>query len=233
MVKALVFDVFGTVVDWRSSIAGAARDLLEPQGISIDWAQFADRWRAGYFPAMQPVWKAERPYVILDVLHREILDAMLGEFQLEALGDADRAALTKAWHHLDPWPDTVAGLTRLKARYIVAPLSNGHVAMMVAMAKRARLPWDLILGAEIAGSYKPDPRVYDSAPRLLGLEAGDVMMVAAHPQDLAAAAKRGLKTAYVHRPLEYGAAAPKSRPATGSFDVMVDSFEGLADKLGA
>jgi len=232
MVKALVFDVFGTVVDWRSSIARAAQALLEPQGINIDWAQFADRWREGYFPAMRPVWNGERPYVILDVLHREILDAMLGGFGLEALGDAERATLTQAWHALDPWPDSVAGLTRLKAQFVIAPLSNGHVAMMVAMAKRAGLPWDLILGAEIAGSYKPDPRVYDSAPRLLGLAPAGVMMVAAHPQDLAAAAKRGLKTAYVHRPLEYGAAAAKDRPAAGSFDVMVDSFEELAEKLG-
>jgi 2-haloacid dehalogenase len=232
-IRALTFDVFGTVVDWRSGVAREAQALLAPKGITRDWGAFADGWRARYVPAMEKVRNGERPWAILDDLHRENLVGLLADEGIGSLTDDEVDRLNHAWHRLDPWPDVVEGLVRLKRRFIVATLSNGNVALTVNMAKRAGLPWDAILGAEIARAYKPAPEAYDRAVALLGLRADQVLMTAAHTYDLDAAATRGLRTAYVHRPLEYGpASADRPRPAAGAYDLAVDSFTELADALG-
>jgi 2-haloacid dehalogenase len=232
-IKALTFDVFGTVVDWRTSVAREVRAALEPKGFARDWGVFADRWRAGYVPAMAKVRKAERTFVVLDVLHREILVEALDEFGVLGLCECELDELNRAWHRLDPWPDTVEGMRRLKQRFILASLSNGNVALIVGMARRAGLPWDAVLGAEVARAYKPESEAYDSAARMLQLDPGECLMVAAHPYDLKAAARRGFRTAYVHRPLEQGPGREAERPAKGTFDHQVDSFIELAEALGA
>ena len=229
-IRALTFDVFGTVVDWRSGVAREAAAVLAPLGVKQDWAAFADRWRARYAPAMEQVRTGQRPWTILDDLHRENLIGLLQDEGIDGLDDAVIDDLNRAWHRLDPWPDSVAGLTRLKTRYTLATLSNGNVALMVNLAKRAGLPWDVILGAEVAGAYKPAPQVYDGAARMLGVRPDQCLMVAAHPYDLVAAAARGFRTAYVHRPLEFGGAEP-ARP-TEAFDIAVDSLTELAERLG-
>ena len=231
-IKALTFDVFGTVVDWRSGVARDAAELLDPKGFGRDWGAFADRWRARYVPAMERVRKGERPWTILDDLHRENLVALLAEEGIEGLSGGEIDHLNHAWHRLDPWPDVVEGLTRLKRRFVIATLSNGNVALTVNMAKRAGLPWDVILGAEVARAYKPSPEAYDRAVELLRSEPGQCLMTAAHTHDLDAAAARGLRTAYVRRPLEYGpgkADPPRPGPV---YDLAADSFTGLADQLG-
>lgn len=230
-VKALTFDVFGTVVDWRSSVAREAEAFLGARGHELDWADFADRWRGGYVPAMAAVSSGERGFVMLDVLHREILVRVLNGLGV-ALSEPEIDELNWAWHRLDPWPDVVAGLTRLKTRLMLITLSNGNVRLMVDMAKRAGLPWDAILGAEVSGYYKPTPQSYDRTAELLQLAPAECMMVAAHPSDLAAAAARGFRTAYVHRPLEFGGHRERKWPDAGTFDISVDSFEALADALG-
>jgi 2-haloacid dehalogenase len=232
-IKALTFDVFGTVVDWRSGVAREAEALLAPKSAPRDWGGFADAWRARYMPAMARVSKGERPFVILDVLHRENLAELLGAEGIEGLSEAEIDALNLAWHKLDPWPDVLAGMARLKRRFVLASLSNGNVALMVDMARRAGLPWDVILGAEVARAYKPQPEAYDSAARMLALDPGECLMVAAHPSDLAAAKARGFRTAYVHRPLEYGPGRETKRPDAGAFDYSVDSLVELAEVLGA
>ncbi len=232
-IKALTFDVFGTVVDWRGSVIREVEAVLAPKGIELDWAGFADRWRAGYFPAMTPVRRGERPFVALDVLHREILDQLLREDGITGLTEAETDHLNRAWHRLDPWPDAVEGMTRLKRRFILGSLSNGNVALIVAMARRAGLPWDVLLGGDVARGYKPAPEAYDRAAQMLGLEPAECLMVAAHPYDLASAAKRGLRTAYVHRPLEQGPGREAERPAPGTFDYQVDSFIELVEALDA
>ena len=190
--RALLFDVFGTCVDWRTSVA------REAAALGLPGERVADAWRARYQPQLETVRSGAREWVPLDVLHREALDDVLAELGLE-LREADRDALTLAWHCLDPWPDTVEGLTRLKERFVIAPCSNGHIAQSVNLAKYAKLPWDAILGAEIARAYKPDPRVYLQSAYALGLEPYEVCMVAAHRQDLQAAADVGLSTAFVER----------------------------------
>lgn len=231
-IRALTFDVFGTVVDWRSGVAREAEALLAPKGHTLDWGAFADAWRARYVPAMAKVRSGERPWAILDDLQRENLVALLQERGIGDLSAEEVEHLNRAWRRLDPWPDVVEGLTRLKRDYILASLSNGNVALIVNMAKRAGLPWDVILGAEVARAYKPDAEAYDSAARMLGLKPAQCLMVAAHPSDLAAAAARGFRTAYVHRPLEYGPSpAPRPRPVA-TFDFAVESFAELADRLG-
>jgi 2-haloacid dehalogenase len=230
-IQALTFDVFGTVVDWRSGVARAAAAALAPKGHALDWGAFADRWRALYQPAMEQVRTGARPFTILDVLHRENLVVLLAELEIDDLSDAEIDALNLAWHRLDPWPDALAGMARLKRRFTLASLSNGNVALMVDMARRAGLPWDVILGAEVARAYKPQPEAYDSAARMLSLDPAECLMVAAHPADLAAAAARGLRTAYVHRPLEYGPGREARRPAVGTFDYQVESFIELAEAL--
>jgi 2-haloacid dehalogenase len=220
--KALLFDVFGTCVDWRTSIARAAAAAGLP-GEAV-----ADAWRARYQPQLETVRSGGREWVVLDVLHREALDGVLDELGLE-LGEADRSALTLAWHRLDPWPDTVPGLARLKERCIIAPCSNGHIAQSVNLARHAGLPWDAILGAELAHAYKPDPRVYLQSVAALGLEPGEAMMVAAHNADLRAAAECGLRTAFVARPREHGPGQRSDLRAEGEVDVEVADLVALAD----
>ena len=211
--RALLFDVFGTCVDWRSSVARAGEELGGRLGVDgVDWAAVADAWRARYQPQLETVRSGARPWVNLDALHREALDDVLAELGLD-VPERERDALTGAWHRLDPWPDTVDGLARLKRRYVIAPVSNGHIALIVNMAKYAGLPWDAVLGAEIAHAYKPQPEVYLASVAALGLQPADATMVAAHEADLKAAKALGLGTAYVARPLEHGAprdAAPRA-----------------------
>ncbi|HXV92403.1 MAG TPA: haloacid dehalogenase type II [Pseudonocardia sp.] len=233
--RALVFDVFGTVVDWRSGIAREVRRLLSgPVGrdaASLDPEAFTDAWRGRYVPSMDRVRRGEQSWTNLDGLHRASLDELLGEFGVPGVPEAVREELVLAWHRLDPWPDSVAGLARLAERYVVATLSNGNVSLLVDMAKRAGLPWDTVLSAELFGHYKPDPEVYDGAARLLGAAPEQVLMVAAHTDDLGAARARGLRTAYVHRPGEFGpdAAPPPARDPDA--DLSVGSLTELADRL--
>ena len=232
-VKALVFDVFGTVVDWRGSILRELGALGRAKGIAADWEGFIDDWRKGYQPAMRRVRCGELPWTKIDDLHRMILDELLVKYRLTALSEAEKDHLNRAWHRLDPWPDAVEGLTRLKRKFIIGTLSNGNMGLLVDMAKRAGLPWDVVLSAELAHHYKPDPHAYQMPPALLGLAAPEVMLVAAHPNDLAAAATQGLRTGYVPRPLEWG---PKGTPhdlPEKNFDVVARDFNHLAELLGA
>ena len=235
--KALTFDVFGTVVDWRTSVAREGRAFGERHGIEADWERFADDWRGLYQPSMSRVRDGERPWAPLDDLHRESLCTLLGELGV-AIGDggvSDAAvdALNRAWHRLDPWPDVVEGLTRLKRRFVLATLSNGNVALLVNMAKRAGLPWDAVLGAEVARRYKPQPEAYLTTARLLGLAPEECMMVAAHNDDLRAAAALGFRTAFVGRPDEYGPGQTRDLRPEDDFDIVADDFIGLAEALGA
>ncbi len=232
-IRALTFDVFGTTVDWRSGVAREAQRQLAPKGYDLDWNAIADRWRAGYLPAMAPVREGKRPWVTFEVLHREILDGMAGAFGLEGLTDAERDALNLGcWRRLDPWPDTRAGMARLAKKGPLISLSNGSIAQIIALARHGDLRWDAILGTQFSNSYKPDPKLYLDAVRALGLEPGQVMMVAAHTDDLKAAAACGLRTAYVHRSDEYGQGNERRRPEAGAFDFHADSFEDLAAALG-
>ncbi len=232
-IRALTFDVFGTVVDWRSSIAREAEEMLAPKGHQLDWGAFADAWRGQYQPAMAEVREGRRGYVVMDVLHREMLDVALDQFGIAGLDATEKHRLAMAWRRLDPWPDAVGGMTRLKAGRAVIALSNGNIALVLSMAKRAGIPWDTILGSELVGTYKPDAVIYDSAVRFLDLAPQQIMMVACHPWDLAAAKARGLRTAYVHRPLEWGPGTERPLPAAGEVDVVAHSFVELADMLGA
>lgn len=232
-VQALVFDVFGTVVDWRSSIIREGQLLAAAKGFNVDWANFADRWRGGYGPAMNRVRTGEIPWTKIDDLHRMILDDLVEEFDLSGLTEAELDHFNRAWHRLSPWPDSVAGLNRLKTKYVITTLSNGNVSLLTNMAKNAGLPWDAVLSAELSGHYKPDPEAYLKAVDLLSLRPDQVMMVAAHPGDLRAAARVGLKTAYVIRPLERGPGRPVNRNPDGEFDYTADSFIDLAEQLGA
>jgi 2-haloacid dehalogenase len=231
-VKALVFDVFGTVVDWRSGIARDARTFLAKDGRGdVDPHAFADAWRRRYQPAMEEVRSGRRPFTRLDVLHRENLDALLAEHGIAA-DEAERDWLNRAWHRLDPWPDTLPGLIRLKARHFIAPLSNGNILLLANMAKRAGIPWDAILGAEPVQAYKPQPEAYTRTAAILGLTPGQVALVAAHNGDLAAARKAGLATAFVLRPTEHGAAQSTDTRAEADWDAIAGSFEELAAQLG-
>ena len=231
-VKALTFDVFGTVVDWRGTIIDEGRALGRAHGLEIDWAAFALAWRGGYEPAMQRVRRGQLPWTPIDGLHRMILDRLLVEFNIGGLGEADKDHLNKVWHRLRPWPDALASLQRLRQKYLIAPLSNGNMALLTNMAKAAGLPWDCILSAELARHYKPDPQVYQTAVQLLGLEPEQVLMVAAHVHDLCGARDAGLRTAFVPRPREYGPDAQAESPDP-SFDLAVADFGELAQCLGA
>jgi 2-haloacid dehalogenase len=231
-IKALVFDVFGTVVDWRGSIVREG-EALAAKGLQVDWPAFADAWRAGYRPAMQRVRDSAGGWANIDTLHREILDGLLPRFGLDLLTEAERAHLNRVWHRLEPWADSVRGLRQLKSHFVISTLSNGNVALLVNMAKHARLPWDCVLSAEIFRHYKPDPEVYQGAARLLGFEPAQVLMVAAHPSDLAAAARAGLRTAYVPRPLEHGRGGAIEPVGDLHFDVVAADFMALAEQLGA
>lgn len=231
-IKACLFDVFGTVVDWRGGITRAGEALGRAKGIEADWAAFADGWRGLYQPAMEKVRSGGMDWVPLDVLHRMNLDEMLARLGIDGLSEDEIDHLNRAWHRLDPWPDSVAGLTRLKAKFIIATLSNGNIALMVNMAKRAGLPWDMVLGAEIARAYKPQPEAYLRSCAALGLEPGQCMLVAAHNSDLLAAAGCGMRTAFVSRPTEYGPHQDKDFEAEHDFDYVARDFLDLADQLG-
>jgi len=232
-IKALVFDVFGTVVDWRTSVALEVQQLAKRKGVTVDGEKFADAWRAGYGPSMNRVRTGELPWTKLDDLHRMTLDRILADFKIASLTDAEKADLNRAWHRLRPWPDSVNGLTRLKKKFIIAPLSNGNIALMTDLARHSALPWDCILGAELVRHYKPDREVYQSAADFLNLAPGDVMMVAAHLGDLRAAKAVGLKTAFVVRPLEYGPNGKPDLKADGAADMSAKDFNDLAAQLGA
>ena len=231
-IKALTFDVFGTVVDWRSSITREGQEVGRARGIDVDWERFADQWRGLYQPTMDRVRKGEMPWTKLDDLHRMSLDKLLAEFGIKGMSEAEIDHFNRAWHRLDPWPDAVPGLTRLRTRYVLATLSNGNVALMVNMAKRAGLPWDAILGAEVARHYKPQRECYLATADMLGLRPEQCMMVAAHPSDLVAAAGCGFHTAYVPRPQEHGPNRKASAPPEAKFDVVADDFVDLARQLG-
>ena len=234
-VKALVFDTFGTMVDWRSSVIAEGTAWGQAKGLQIDWAQFADRWRLGYRPAMDKVRKGEIPWTRLDDLHRMILEDLLKEYKIQGLTEEEKVSWSYVWRRLKPWPDTVEGLTRLKKKYIIAPLSNGNIALMTSLAKFGGLPWDAILGAELAKHYKPDREVYLSAAYYLDLKPEEVMMVAAHRQDLQAARSCGLRSGFIYRPNEFGngIAGKPDEAQPGDYDVVSTSAVDLARQLGA
>ena len=230
--KALFFDVFGTLVDWRSGVARESAAILGTLGHRLDWAAFADAWRSEYQPAMEEVRAGRIAFCKLDVLHRRNLERILPRFGIAGLPEAALRELNLAWHRLDGWPDAAPGLARLRRRCLLAPVSNGNISLMVDLARRNNFPWDAILGAETAGDYKPKPAVYLAACAAFDLAPGDCMMVAAHTGDLVAAAKCGLRTGHVARPDEHGPGTGKSAPAA-PVDVAAASLEDLADRLDA
>lgn len=234
-VKAVLFDVFGTVVDWRTAVAAVVRRFADEHGLELDADAFADAWRARYGPGMRRVSSGERPFVSLDVLHRENLDGVLTDLGLDPgrFGPAALDELNLAWHFLPPWPDSVAGITALKRHYIVGPLSNGNTSLLLDMAKAGGLPWDLILGSDVSKAYKPTMEAYLRPAALLGLDPGEIMLAAAHEADLAAARKAGLAVAFISRPLERGPGVPGAGVATQSWDLSVSSITELADQLGS
>ncbi len=231
-VKALFFDVFGTLVDWRTGVAREARTILEPLGYSLDWIAFADAWRAEYQPGMEEVRSGRIPFSKLDVIHRRMLECIRPRFGLGGLEEAVLRDLNLAWHKLNAWKDVTPGLYRLRRRFLLAPVSNGNISLMADLARRNDFRWDAILGSEIAGDYKPKPRVYLAAADAFRLEPGQCMMVAAHSGDLKAAAAVGLRTAHVARPDEYGPGTGEPRP-TVPVDVAAQSLEDLAGLLSA
>src|ERR671916_2749026 len=231
-VRALAFDVFGTVVDWRSAVIRDGKELGRKKDLRVDWAAFADEWRGRYAPSMDRVRRGERAWTNLDALHRNSLTELLEVFGIEGLTEEEKDHLNKVWHRLDPWPDSVPGLGRLKERYVLTTLSNGNVALLTNMAKRAGLPWDLILSAELVRHYKPDPETYLMVPYLLELHPDEVMLVAAHPSDLRHAQDNGFKAAYILRPQEWGPEGDAERPDP-SFDLVADDLLELAKILGA
>jgi 2-haloacid dehalogenase len=230
---ALAFDVFGTVVDWRGSIIGELEMFGETHGLAEDWATFADDWRAGYPAAMNRVRTGELPWLKIDALHHLILDDLLDRAGIDGVPEADVDELNRAWHRLDPWPDSVEGLTRLKQQFVITTLSNGNVSLLTNMAKRAGLPWDCVISAELFHHYKPDQEAYLGCADLLDVKPGQLMLVAAHPSDLRAAREAGLMTAYVVRSLENGPDRPPPRFEDGEFDFVADDFLDLARQLGA
>ena len=234
-VKACVFDTFGTVVDWRNSIIAEATNWGKAKSLNISWVEFTDRWRLGYRPAMDKVRKGEIPWTKLDDLHRMILDDLLKQYKIEGLSEEEKTNWAHVWRHLKPLPDSVPGLTRLKKRYIISPLSNGNVALMTSLAKFGGLPWDVILGSDIVRHYKPDREMYVSAPFYLDLKPEEVMMCAAHVADLRAARSFGLRTGFIYRPNEYGGGpvGVPDRAKPGDFDVVSTSIIDLAQQLGA
>jgi 2-haloacid dehalogenase len=230
-IRALFFDVFGTLVDWRSSVAREAAQILHPQGFLLDWTSFADAWRAEYQPGMEEVRSGKLPFSKLDALHRRNLDRFLPRFNVKNLSEATLHELTLVWHRLDAWPDVPAALRRLKLKFVIAPVSNGNISLMVDLARRNNFPWDAILGAEVAGDYKPKPGVYLAACKALDLAPAQCMMVAAHSNDLGAAAKVGLRTAHTARVDEYGAGTGEFTP-TVPVNFTAKNLADLADQLG-
>lgn len=231
-VKALFFDVFGTLVDWRTSVAHEAERILVPLGGSADWLAFADAWRGEYQPGMEEVRAGRLGFVKLDILHRKNLERFLPRFDLPTLSEETLHELNLAWHRLDAWPDVPPGLARLKKKFLIAPVSNGNISLMADLARRNDFPWDAILGAEIAGDYKPKPRVYLAACEAFDLPPAQCMMVAAHSNDLAAAAQCGLRTAHIARVNEYGPNTGEAKPAT-KVDFAARDLGDLAAQLGA
>ncbi len=232
-VKAMTFDVFGTVVDWRSSIAREIQDLGQKKGFDLDWNSFADEWRSGYAPSMNKVRNGEMPWTKIDTLHRMILDELLSKHKVSNLSEEEIDSLNRAWHRLDPWPDSVEGLTLLKKNYIISSLSNGNVALLVNMAKYGGLPWDAVLSAEISKHYKPDPESYLSTGEYLGLPINQVMMVAAHKNDLKSAKSNGMMTGYVPRAKEHGENTVVDYAEEDYIDMMADDFIDLSKKMSA
>jgi 2-haloacid dehalogenase len=230
-IRAMFFDVFGTLVDWRTGVAREADRALRPLGYTLDWSRFADAWRAEYQPGMEEVRAGRIPFSKLDLLHRRNLERFMPRFGLTDLSESVRHELTLAWHRLDAWPDVPAALKRLQKKFLLAPVSNGNISLMVDLARRNGFPWDAILGAEIAGDYKPKPRVYLAACEALDLDPAQCMMVAAHSNDLAAAAACGLLTAHIARPGEYGPGTGE-RVATVPVDFAAADLADLAGKLG-
>jgi 2-haloacid dehalogenase len=230
-VRALFFDVFGSMVDWRTSIARESKVILNPLGHSLDWLAFADAWRGEYQPSLEEVRSGRKPYRKLDVLHRRSLELLLPRFNLPKLPPEVLDELTLAWHRLDAWPDVPAALTRLKRKFMIAPVSNGNISLMVDLARRNNFPWDAILGAEIAGDFKRKPQVYLASCAALDLKPEQCMMVAAHSNDLEAAAKLGLRTAHTARPDEYGLGTGEAAPIV-KVDYAAENLATLADKLG-
>ena len=234
-VRAVLFDVFGTVVDWRTGIASAVASFAKLMGLTLDPEAFADAWRAQYQPSMERVRSGLRPYVTLDELHRENLEPVLREQGVDPADIPDRYLdeLGNAWHSLPPWPDSVEGILRIKRDFIVGPLSNGNTALLVNMAKGAGLGWDVVLGSDISREYKPSPEAYLAPGHLLGLESGEVMLVAAHNADLASARRVGLATAYLPRPAEFGPHQHRNLAPTADWDLIAESITDLADRLAA
>jgi len=231
-IQACIFDVFGTVVDWRGSIIHHCWEFGKARGITADWAAFADGWRAKYRPYMDKVRQGDLPWTNLDRLHRMGLEELLAEFGLTSLSEADKAEMNLFWHRLYPWSDSVPGLYRLKQRFIIAPMSNGNVKLMTDMGKFGGMPWDCILGAELARHYKPGPESYLTAVELLMLRPDQVLMVAAHQPDLRSAQKAGLRAAFVPRPMEFGPNRTPDPTPDPKFDFVATNFVDLARQLG-
>lgn len=232
-VKAILFDTFGTITDWRSSIAAEGAAVAAAKGLEkFDGDAFARAWRAGYRPGMAPVISGEREWTPIDVIHRERLDEILPQFGLDMLNEEERRHLNNAWHRINPWPDSIPGLLRLKKKFFIAPLSNGSLTLLAGMAKRAGIPWDFVFSSDMHKAYKRDPRVYNNAVALLGFEPGEVMMGAAHNDDLEAAREQGLRTAYINRPTEYGVDQKKDFEATSDWDIVTTTVEGVAEAMG-
>ncbi len=233
-VEALIFDVFGTVVNWRDSIIAEVAKAAAEHGMSEgDWGRFADEWRAWYGKSTRELSSGDGPWRLVDEIHREKLDVLLEEYGLsDVMSEGAKQHLNRAWHRLDGWPDSTSGLRRLKSKFIIATASNGNLALLVNMAKHANLPWDAVMSPDVYGAYKPSPKVYQNASKLLGLNTEQVMMVAAHTGDLEASARQGLATAFVYRPLERGADNPVEMPDTSAFDISATDFNDLADQLG-
>jgi 2-haloacid dehalogenase len=229
---AIVFDTFGTVVDWRGSLIAELTAFGRERGIAADWTALVDAWRAAYHPSMDRVRKGEQPWTTLDYLHRASLDKLVKDFGITGLTEADLVHINLGWHRLNGWPDSVAGLTRLKQRFIIGPLSNGNVALLTKMAKHAGLPWDMVFGSDLFRHFKPDPETYLGTAKLLDIEPGQLMMAAAHNADLGQARKSGLMTAFFARPKEYGPHQKRDFVAEQDWDVVATDIEDLATKLG-
>lgn len=231
-IKAILFDMFGTVVDWRSSIIREAEQVGCDLGVVKDWSALADRWRAGYHAGMKRVNAGQDDWKTVDQIHRECLAGLCEEYGMAGMSERQLTAFNLAWHRLDPWPDVINGLSRLKIGYVVAPLSNGNMALLTNLSKFAALPWDCVLSSELVGRYKPDSKVYQAAAKMLGFKPDQVLMVAAHGSDLRGAAAGGLRTAYVARPNEFGPQRAYVPEDACEFDLQATDFNHLADQLG-
>ena len=231
-IKALTFDVQGTATDFWGTIVREGQAINRRKGLDIDWGKFADDWRALYRPGLDAVLNGERSWRSVNSLYREALDQLLRERRIDGFSEPELTDLNHVWRRLEPWPDTIPGLLRLKRKYIVATLSNADMAAVVQMAKRSGLPWDVILTAELAQTFKPDPKVYQIAIQYLGLRPEEILMVACHKYDLRGASAQGFRTAFVARPLEFGPDGKTDTKFEAEFDLNVDSFVELAERLG-